>query len=497
MIIFLFIIDQAIALNAQQYDLKNDIKDSLRLTDYINRTIIQPAVENLRITSANDPNLLKWYDLIQLETNFADTTGPSAFATMENGNPIVHIDMMFLLEVFFISDVAGLLSSNISDTSIMYNLGFQYGTKLGEALKSGRSLPALEANFNALGIDDKHKVMAESMSAYSFAAAIQFIILHEIGHHQLGHFARDWNDLAESRAWELAADTWAIEKMLQLGYSLHPLESIFIAFTLEEEIKRAAGCITPMNLSTHPSWTQRLENLHRFPYERPSSFGNWICILIIESSSKTGKYYPDELWVPRHSMPGVLCQYSQFNSIIQMPVEHALDGSIHIYGRTSNKCSEYIITNLQSIYPNIKHISTDLSNGEKITTEFNGYQFDIAYLMNSPLKEFPGLTVRDILLLDPSQYFKQYLLLVESKTEIINRALEIHYSQQLNINNTMVRYSKGSINMPDATREIKNHSELEVNQLKKLLGFEKYQRLQEYLLSSPLIINGLKKILNI
>jgi hypothetical protein len=90
-----------------------------------------------------------------------------------------------------------------------------------------------------------------SMSSY----AIFFAILHEIGHHQLGHTSYAGQIAGLYQPWlrpsmELAADRYAAKKMLESGIKAYKVRAVAL-----EVFGRNPGD------STHPSGVVRARNL--------------------------------------------------------------------------------------------------------------------------------------------------------------------------------------------------------------------------------------------
>jgi hypothetical protein len=463
-------------------------------TAYLRKVIITPAVQNLRVASVRDPNLAPWLDLLKLVTPLSVETGPNALARMDNGMPVVQIDMMFILKCFGISDMAGVYMSNPSEKT-MFAMGKQYGLKLGESIKKDDSSPVITLNLDNLNLGPAQRVSAESMGNLAFGSVIQWVILHEIGHHQLRHFDRNPKDLTESREWELAADTWAIQKMQQLGYGLDPLLASMEMFELDDELRRSGGLIKPVELSTHPSWNQRVANLKRFDAKKPSSFGNWICIAEVSSDASTGVFFTNELLIPRRPMPGVLSQYCQFGRIVQMPVEFSNDGSVHIFGRTSAELSEITVSHLSSLYPDIYFKYTDLSTGKVSESSTRGYQMDMGAIMSSPVKGFPNLTIKDALQADPLDWFKKFLLSVENRTEVINKVVRVQEQLLSGTNNLLIAYAKGTIELTTAQQKMQRLATEKADEMKLLLGDAKFTSLREKMLASPTTAAAFEKLL--
>ena len=460
----------------------------------IRKSLLLPAVQNLKLASVDDPGLLSWLDLLRLRSPMISDVGPAAFATMDNGLPIVQIDKMFVLKCLRAANLAGLLMVNPSE-EMMFSVGKRYGAEMADAINKGQPPPPIGIDLNSLNLSPGERVGTEFMSLLALGAVTQWVILHEIGHHQLHHFDRDPKDLAESREWELAADTWAIRKMQDLGYSLDPLYHVMEVFQLEDEMKQLAGLAIPVENSTHPSWSQRVDNLKRFDVKKPASFGNFIEIVEVSSELSTGKYFANELLVPRRPMPGMLAQYQQFGRIIQMPAEFFDDGSIHLYGRTAAELNEVILSGLDKLYPDIKFRDTNISTGQISESHTRGYQADMAFMMNTPVKGFVSFNIRDVMLMDPIAEFKQSLLSVEDRTQVINRAIKIQQQLLLDLDALMLDYAKGTLDLQTAQKLSLSISTERADEMKVVLGNNRYKALQEKTLSNPNIAHALEKII--
>jgi len=459
----------------------------------IQASLLRPAIENLRIASVADPGLGTWLDLLQVRAPMASHIGPSAFATMANGYPVVQIDGEFVLRCYHKSDVAGLMMMRPSP-QMMKSIGFQYGKALRASIDAGRSPPELVIKLDSIGLSPLQVIGANRMSHIVMGAAIQWVILHEIGHHQLKHFARDPVNLTESRKWELQADTWAIEKMQDLGFGLDPLLAAMEAFMLEEELRKLAALVPPVELSTHPSWQQRIENLNRFSPKTPPSFGNSIAILTVSTEASTGKAFANELYVPRHPTPGVLALFFQFDRSVRMPVEFSADGAIHIYGRTANELSEIIVSNLQSLYPSIQFIYKDLATGRVARDATTGYQFDLAYMMSATVPGFGDLRVRDVMLLDPASMFRDIVYSVEQRPSVVDRLVMIQQEMVSQVNAVYVQYAKGKIDLQAASQRVTYVSSQKTDEMEQLVGSQKFNLIKERILGNSLVASALREL---
>lgn len=466
--------------------------DTLTIMAKMKKTI-SFAVENLKIVTAQDVNLSQWLDLLQLKTKIVSHIGPSAFATMKNGYPVVQIDMMFIMRCHQIAELAGLVMAGPSGNT-MYTIGKNYGRELQKSIFEDAAPPPIKINLDSLILQPGQDVAAKAFRHIALGAAIQFVILHEIGHHQLKHFNRQPRNLAESREWELAADTWAIKKMLNIGYSLDPLSVIMFSFQLEEEIRKNLGLTQPIEYSSHPSWSQRRGNLERFNIKNPSSFGNWMGIIIVTSDIITGKFYANELFVPRRPMFGI-SHYYQFGRWVKMAVDFTEDGSIHVYGRSSIAMNEIIITNFESLYPNItlKHIN--LKTNQTSTLNTRGYQYDFGQHMSNIVFDHNNITIRDILTIDPLDIFKEYLISVEQRPEIVNQVIKIQEQLFIEYNDLLVQYARGLTSKQSVMQLFEYKRKISWAQMRSLMGNEKTSLMFNRMLANPILTMHYEELL--
>jgi hypothetical protein len=82
-------------------------------------------------------------------------------------------------------------------------------------------------------------------------------VLHEVGHHALGHTLSVATSVQASRQRELAADKWAFGQMKDLGYALFGIGSYFVARAMTDLCVNELGLIGDEKESTHPTWLTR------------------------------------------------------------------------------------------------------------------------------------------------------------------------------------------------------------------------------------------------
>jgi hypothetical protein len=193
-------------------------------------------------------------------------------------------------------------------------------------------------------------------------------------------------------------------------------------------------------------------------------------------------------------MPGVLSRFNQFGRFIQMPVEFPADGSIHVYGRAQMALNEIIVTNLSSLYPDIEFKYTDLNTGQISESNSRGYQTDMGSLMSSPMKG-SNLLIKDVLQLDPISYFKECLLLVETRPEIISQAIKLQEQLLSEINTVMLDYAKGKYSLQVSDQMTQSIQTDKVEKMRLLLGDDKFELMKEKMLASPIVASAFEKLL--
>lgn len=195
-------------------------------------------------------------------------------------------------------------------------------------------------------------------------------------------------------------------------------------------------------------------------------------------------------------MPGVMGVFRQFGKVVQMPVEHLADGSIHVYGRTPLALSEIVVSDLTSLYPKMQFRYTDIQTGEVSTYRTKGYQADMAFFLSTSVKGFENFTIRDVMELEPISVFKRYLLQVENRPQVVLRATRIQEEMLIEMNRVMLGYAKGHFSMSVAQQRSQKYAQSKADEMRHLLGNKKFGRLREIMLSSSLTASALQELLN-
>lgn len=177
-----------------------------------------------------------------------------------------------------------------------------------------------------------------------------------------------------------------------------------------------------------------------------------------------------------------------------MPAEFFADGSIHLFGRTAAELSEIVISNHTSLYPDITFRYKNVITGKVSESHTRGYQSDMASLMSQPTIEIRSFNIRDVMLMDPVTIFKKRLMTVENRPKVIQQAMKTYEQSLSEFNSLLLMYAKGTLNLQAAQKMALSLSTDRANEMKQLLGDDRYRMLQEKILSDPGTARALEKL---
>lgn len=221
---------------------------------------------------------------VRLDNRLVALLRPNAAASLPGGRPLVQIDVGFVLRLMRLSDLAGLFLLGTPEANgAISPLAFAYGVALRQAQQAGRPAPEFAPQLATVPLPPWQRLAAADLSYEVSRSALAWVVLHEIGHHALGHLSRTAASAAQSRADELAADRFATERMLALGYAGMPLRMIMQVLTALEQMQAMAGFpVAGGAASSHPAWDQRKTQVEtltarqeapRFPFYAIRSYG--------------------------------------------------------------------------------------------------------------------------------------------------------------------------------------------------------------------------------
>lgn len=220
---------------------------------------LRRVLEELR-SVVEDPSINRLLNNLALKMD-REVFSPNARASSDNGQPQVLIDVSLLIEVMQEADLAAAmwLRFPMSDAIISEALK-AYGFNLGIASRTNRSPPTLGFMIDKAGFPPLETTALKQVSLVIEHTTLAWIILHEVGHHVLGH-TKHRPTPEQSRLDELAADRFGVEALIRIGYSPEPLLKLLELRVAQAQLSRIAGYVLDDPGNTHPPWDWRADQI--------------------------------------------------------------------------------------------------------------------------------------------------------------------------------------------------------------------------------------------
>jgi len=232
---------------------------------------LMPVVDALEKGSANDPNLRAYLAQITVSADPWTLEQGNAYSDRRHGARVV-VETNLLSWIWCLSELDIMEHGPWPYTPQVTEWWRLYGTELGTSLAAHQGLPMAVLPLEKYVPDPVHREFMEEYTRQENEPAIAFVVLHEIAHHVLGHLNRNPRNNEESRQWELAADSWAFQKMRELKYPLRGVYDFLLQWARFETVlvpilDGQTGAASPAQLaeleskSDHPLWRTRAANL--------------------------------------------------------------------------------------------------------------------------------------------------------------------------------------------------------------------------------------------
>ena len=223
---------------------------------------IRPVIDGLKKRRQKDIKFLQYLENIKPFIDTKVTRYPNAWAYDNQDKSFIQIDSVFLLDVFHVAKLGAttLIYSNKND-KLFELITIEYLSDCVNNFQHNKPLPPFYVNLEDFGVNAEHMKAIEDVTNDVMYNFVTYVILHEMGHIYLGHTNRHPVDSLQSQKNELAADTWAFQRMIEMDYSLPLLEAALAANGMLEISRTAAGYA---GTDTHPTWQKRTEQLDNF-----------------------------------------------------------------------------------------------------------------------------------------------------------------------------------------------------------------------------------------
>jgi hypothetical protein len=237
----------------------------------------------LRTTARTDPELTRILERVRLLA-----PDKSLVESMPNAYAFSGGDKRFILiESRFVNQIAGLSAAGAYMTVADSQKGrAEIGRQLAatdRAAKQRGAVPVFTVRLESVPdfVHPPTRRALEKLMGLLADESMVWFLLHEAGHHALGHTPGASVTKADSRARESAADRWASQTMKRLGLGLFGPYRYLIGLAIIEGCLQDLGYPLDEMQSTHPSWLRRAVTMRR-------EF----------DTTSTGSGYPRVVYVP-------------------------------------------------------------------------------------------------------------------------------------------------------------------------------------------------------
>jgi len=450
---------------------------------FAKREMLNPVVKSLRYAAAGDAELNELLDHLQIWAlpHPRPEVGPNAFATTVDGKPMIYVDLAFLRQLSGAADACAVALSGTATHEIMKKIGFDYGVAFRKAVTAG--LPPPPFTFNVSDYVSGPAVpLVEEVGNECFLSSVTWTILHEVGHHRLGHLNKVVQSNAEARQLELAADAWAFARMAELGYSLAPVDAMLLSLMIPQMLRIVAGLEPMEDDSDHPVFDTRRKQLEaQFDVTRPPA-GPWRAYVYVTGGP--GKWQTSELAVPLGAEMYLAVSRDSEGKTALLPFERT-GGALHLYGRDASTLQEFIIQHPDDQISEVTLRETSLAGHNTSETKSHVVQLDYSFYADDT--GVGSITTRQIGKLSPLQELIKPLHAVENRPEVLRIAERILEDGLQNGKTETLRYARGEISYATANQENQAHWRNANEQLRALLGGDAYRRFHEQFVTSPFV----------
>jgi predicted Zn-dependent protease with MMP-like domain len=242
---------------------------------------VRPVVDVLQHYTKSDSTIQGLLSRLTVKVNPTDSYIGNASSYVERRSADVEVDSNLILSIFTLSQLHVMETLGDSYQKRIIVFWARYGQDSRVAIRQGW-MPSLVLNLDEYVPDPLYREFINDASSEEADAAIAFVVLHEIGHHVLGHTDRyvpghpetlKCNlNFEESRKCELDADHWAFQKLQELRFSMRDVWEYLNRMShyqadvlaIQDGKKEPAS---PLRLaeyekgSDHPTWATRAKAL--------------------------------------------------------------------------------------------------------------------------------------------------------------------------------------------------------------------------------------------
>jgi hypothetical protein len=239
---------------------------------------VPTVLENLRESARSDETLNPLLSRIKINAPVeCAKLYPNAYAFESGDSNFIRFEAKFLGLIALDAAFGTIYATGWSNADDYFDASCRayqasYKTSLNQSSKEPPHYNFDYATY--LGKDTYFTAFASTLSLVVFDGALVWFLLHEAGHHALGHKPEEEPDrqkdfqkfakyLADSRKKEEEADKWASASMQKLGYSLFGIVHYLQGKACTEACLKPLNLTIPENQSTHPSYRARYSSMKK------------------------------------------------------------------------------------------------------------------------------------------------------------------------------------------------------------------------------------------
>lgn len=473
------------------------------LESFLSSFVLQSAnnemkliLSNLAINFKSDKGFIEILSQITYE-GIAGFTGPYSIKTMSDGT--VQYDLSFILST---KKFANYIASQrlLPDHDAEYNLYLDYWKDIvAERFRNNIRQTGDYGEMPSFIIYDLYfdsQLNYEMLDYYTNQInreIITWIVMHEIGHHKLGHFSLSKNIPDEQkRQNESDADKWALLTMYNLNY---PVDGVLEFLEIQAYIEQKLfGDI--IETGTHPSWRMRSKTLSALVLPEAKQLQWNILHVFVESkNNNSGGFFLNDCYIAYITKPsefgmdfGFIAMDEQFQFL---SIERNPPYWIKLFAYQPNGKSIVITINqTNSRFPEIAFgynqymNGSFFANGRSFTDNFTHYQ---------------GILLSDdISISDALGYSFDKRLRLSAKETTNDPAkqqsiLAIIKEDGYQRNQSFSDFTKGKLSPSEFIGQLTSQADSFEGKMKTLLGNEGYDRWLNTLFGDNFIQFGMAK----
>ena len=466
----------------------------------VQKKVIKPVIAGLSLRSDGDSALRALLGRLKTSAEVDFLKPPNARAFLDGSQEWIHLDIRFVAEQNTKAQIIAIDWVGSKPTkAIVAKYQAAWRKAVAKAKRQGNPTPYFLLPYWKFINDPVERLRVELLSEKVNREFMAYIILHEIGHHVLGHTKLRKTSPKRSQELESDADMWALRKLCLLDYSIYGVHLVQKELAKEEDYFDTLSFTSNARGRTHPLWSQRALVsaggcaakqakhpliLHRAIYGlRSSETGQneliELYILFVRNP---------EIWAT--SVAAVVDGGSARFGAVEIK-----NGSARIFVRSEGKVFTYTLRQPSDVFSDLEFGTIALESGARGSKGSTWtFQDGFSFLYT---KESPAGNLYEIMNTSPMTYAKRAIRQQMLSTSATLKAENIVNESMKGSARLWLRFMKGELSSANFQQALDTHKQQERNSLERIFGTNRYQRYLAAYLGQKTITNlialGLKQ----